>query len=86
MNKYIMNDSGANIFVVEDHATLKKMLPVMDGPLCMYRIMLVFWHLGWVDTDFDHSTVCLGLGLGHSSFSLPYLLYYPVPVSSADAV
>ena len=40
MNKYIMNDSGANIFVVEDHATLKKMLPVMHSrnpsrrPLC----------------------------------------------------
>ena len=28
MNAYIMNDSKANILVVEDDATLKKMLPV----------------------------------------------------------
>ena len=61
MNKYIMNDSGANIFVVEDHATLKKMLPVIDGPPCMYRIMLVFWHLGWVDTDFESLIIPLSV-------------------------
>ena len=29
--------------------------------LCFYRVMLVVWHLGWVDLHLIHSTTCLGL-------------------------
>ena len=48
MNKYIMNDSGANIFVVEDHATLKKMLPVIQGRSPSSR-PLYTWLCWWSD-------------------------------------
>ena len=51
MNKYIMNDSGANIFVVEDHATLKKMLPVIQGRNSSSKPLyteLFWWSDIWV--------------------------------------
>ena len=27
--------------------------------VCKYRVGLVVCHLGWVDIDFGHSTICL---------------------------